>query len=73
MTGGAGFLGSHLVDLLLDRGHKVIAIDNLVTGSVENIAHLAMPDPFETYAGSIGELFEPAPALQNIVCNLPKT
>ena len=41
VTGGAGFLGSHLVDLLLDRGHSVICIDNLVTGSAENIAHLA--------------------------------
>jgi len=41
VTGGAGFLGSHLVDLLLARGHRVIALDNLVTGSVDNIAHLA--------------------------------
>jgi dTDP-glucose 4,6-dehydratase len=41
VTGGAGFLGSHLVDLLLERGHRVIALDNLVTGSIENIAHRA--------------------------------
>jgi len=40
VTGTAGFLGSHLADLLLARGHKVIGIDNFVTGSVDNIAHL---------------------------------
>jgi len=41
VTGGCGFLGSHLIDLLLSRGHRVVAIDNFVTGSTENIAHLA--------------------------------
>jgi dTDP-glucose 4,6-dehydratase len=41
VTGGAGFLGSHLTDLLLARGHRVIAIDNLITGSVQNLTHLA--------------------------------
>ncbi|HTL18005.1 MAG TPA: UDP-glucuronic acid decarboxylase family protein [Patescibacteria group bacterium] len=40
VTGAAGFLGSHLTDLLLARGHKVIGIDNFVTGSVNNISHL---------------------------------
>jgi dTDP-glucose 4,6-dehydratase len=41
VTGGAGFLASHLVDYLLRHGHQVLAIDNFVTGSVDNIAHLA--------------------------------
>ncbi len=41
VTGGAGFIGSHLCDRLLADGHEVIAMDNLVTGSVDNIAHLA--------------------------------
>ncbi len=40
VTGAAGFLGSHLTDLLLARGHKVVGIDNFVTGSVDNISHL---------------------------------
>jgi dTDP-glucose 4,6-dehydratase len=41
VTGGAGFLGSHLCDRLLAEGHEVIAVDNLLTGNPRNIAHLA--------------------------------
>jgi dTDP-glucose 4,6-dehydratase len=41
VTGGAGFLGSHLCDRLLALGHQVVCLDNLSTGSVDNIAHLA--------------------------------
>jgi dTDP-glucose 4,6-dehydratase len=41
ITGGAGFLGSHLSDRFLAEGHTVIAMDNLITGNVRNIAHLA--------------------------------
>ena len=41
VTGGAGFLGSHLCDRLAAEGHDVVCIDNLITGSTENIAHLA--------------------------------
>jgi UDP-glucuronate decarboxylase len=47
VTGGAGFLGSHLIDRLLDRGHEVICADNLFTGTKENIAHLRSHPRFE--------------------------
>ncbi len=46
ITGGAGFLGSHLSDRLLAEGHRVIVLDNLITGHVENIAHLAGNESF---------------------------
>src|SRR4029434_4171223 len=46
VTGGAGFLGSHLVDWLLSEGHRVIAVDNLITGSTANIGHLAGNENF---------------------------
>jgi dTDP-glucose 4,6-dehydratase len=44
VTGGAGFLGSHLCDELLRRGHRVICVDNLETGSLTNIAHIRAPE-----------------------------
>lgn len=44
VTGGAGFLGSHLVDRLIEEGWSVVVIDNLITGSTENIAHYAGDD-----------------------------
>lgn len=46
ITGGAGFLGSHLSDRFLAEGHTVIAMDNLITGSTDNIAHLAGHERF---------------------------
>src|ERR687895_185543 len=46
VTGGAGFLGSHLTDRLLAEGHQVVAIDNLITGNPANIAHLAGNENF---------------------------
>jgi dTDP-glucose 4,6-dehydratase len=44
VTGGCGFLGSHLCEFLLDQGHRVICMDNLETGSLENIEHLRSPE-----------------------------
>src|SRR5689334_20383537 len=44
VTGGSGFLGSHLCDALLARGHRVICVDNFDTGSLDNIAHLRGPE-----------------------------
>jgi len=41
ITGGAGFLGSHLTDKLIKEGHKIVCFDNLVTGNIENVSHLA--------------------------------
>jgi len=47
VTGGAGFLGSHLCDALLADGYEVLAVDNLLTGRLENIAHLRNDSRFE--------------------------
>jgi UDP-glucuronate decarboxylase len=47
VTGGAGFLGSHLADRLLEMGHEVVVADNFYTGSKENIAHLLNSPKFE--------------------------
>jgi dTDP-glucose 4,6-dehydratase len=46
VTGGAGFIGSHLCDRLLHEKHEVIVVDNLITGSLDNITHLAGRDDF---------------------------
>lgn len=51
ITGGAGFIGSHIVDALLERGHQVCVIDDLSTGKKENIAHVL--DKIEFIEGSI--------------------
>jgi dTDP-glucose 4,6-dehydratase len=55
VTGGAGFLGSHLSDKLLERGSEVVVIDNLITGSLENIAHLAGNSHFRFIKQDVSE------------------
>ena len=53
ITGGAGFIGSHLSDALLDRGDEALILDNLSTGSIENIAHLKGRRGFEYFVDSV--------------------
>src|SRR5438270_12240461 len=47
VTGGAGFIGSHLCDALLAEGHQVVCVDSLITGNLRNIAHLKSESRFE--------------------------
>ena len=53
ITGGAGFIGSHLAEALLAAGHRVLILDNLSTGSFENIAHLKGCEGFEYFIDSV--------------------
>ncbi len=53
ITGGAGFIGSHLSDALLQEGHQVVIIDNLSTGSIENIRHLKERPGFSYHIDSV--------------------
>lgn len=55
VTGGSGFLGSHLCESLLDAGHKVICFDNLLTGRLSNIDHLLGSSRFEFREGNVTE------------------
>lgn len=56
ITGGAGFIGSHCVDIFLKNGYEVIVIDNLVGGRIENIEHNAANKNFEFYEKNINDL-----------------
>jgi dTDP-glucose 4,6-dehydratase len=58
VTGGAGFLGSHLCDALLGEGYSVVVVDNLLTGRRHNIAHLANDSRFEFIEKDICEPFD---------------
>jgi UDP-glucose 4-epimerase len=55
VTGGAGFIGSHLCDLLIDNGHSVHVLDDLSTGQIENIAPLAHHPSFDCTIASVAE------------------
>ena len=69
VTGGAGFLGSHLCDRLIDNGDEVICLDNLFTGRKENIAHLVSNSKFEFIKHDVIEPFEyEADQIYNLAC-----
>ena len=61
ITGGAGFLGSHLCDALLAEGHTVLAVDNLLTGNLRNLQHLSTEPRFEFRQMDVCESFDPGP------------
>jgi dTDP-glucose 4,6-dehydratase len=69
ITGGAGFIGSHLVDEFLRRGHEVVCIDNLVTGSEQNIGHLRRHPAFQFVRQDVTEHLE-IDGPVNAICHL---
>jgi UDP-glucuronate decarboxylase len=69
VTGGAGFIGSHLCEFLLDKGEEVICVDNLFTGSKRNIQHLIGHPHFEFIRHDISEpLFVEVRQIYNLAC-----
>lgn len=69
VTGGAGFVGSHLIDRLLARGHDVVCVDNLFTGSKSNIAHLRDHQSFEFVRHDIAfPLYFEVDEIYNLAC-----
>jgi UDP-glucuronate decarboxylase len=69
VTGGAGFLGSHLCDRLLEAGHEVLCVDNLFTGTKDNIAHLHSNPSFEFMRHDITfPLFVEVDEVYNLAC-----
>ncbi len=69
ITGGAGFLGSHLSDRLIEAGHEVLCVDNFYTGRRDNIAHLLQHPRFELLRHDVSfPLFVEVDAIYNLAC-----
>ncbi len=67
ITGGAGFLGSHLCEHFLDKGYRVVAMDNLITGDIRNIEHLFPNPDFEFYHHDVSKFVHVAGPLDYIL------
>jgi len=67
VTGGAGFLGSHLCDKLIGEGHEVICMDNLLTGNIDNVSHLMGNESFCFVKYNVTEYIHVKGTLENIV------
>ena len=66
MTGGAGFVGSHLCERLLSEGRRVLCVDNLSTGTLQNIAHLSGEADFEHLEGDVTADLDPSGAFDEV-------
>jgi len=67
ISGGAGFLGSHLCDWFINHGFKVIAVDNLITGSLRNIAHLKTNKDFKFIKQDVSKFFKVAGSINYVM------
>ncbi len=69
MTGGAGFLGSHLCDALLQLGHEVVSLDNFYTGSLRNLSHLRQNPNFESIRHDVTvPIYLEVDGIMNLAC-----
>ena len=69
VTGGAGFLGSHLCDRLINEGHEILCLDNFFTGRKQNISHLLQDPKFELIRHDVTEPFRvEVDQIYNLAC-----
>ncbi|OPY87634.1 MAG: UDP-glucose 4-epimerase [Smithella sp. PtaU1.Bin162] len=69
ITGGAGFLGSHLCERLLNEGHEIVCLDNFYTGTMENISHLSTNSHFELIRHDIVDpVYMDVEEIYNLAC-----
>jgi UDP-glucose 4-epimerase len=66
ITGGAGFIGSHLAETLIMQGHEVVVLDDLSTGRLENVAHLSSSEGFRYVVGSVTDASAVLPLVEQV-------